>query len=374
MKILYISIKYNPLDPNGGSSLDYELFRVLQLISKNIEVLQYCDKNNYKIFASIKRLYRKITGKKLYKYGLIDSWILSREIENVLKSNQYDFVFTAYPNAMCFYKNKVPLILVTDTTFIGQQIQWPLYGTIGMQLSVWQELRAFKKGNRIITFSKWSKEILKKYYMIEAKKIDFFPIPAAIPEKFSKSTINTINVKTLKLLIVAREFYRKGVDIAIEVVKHLNAIGKETKLVICGLTGRNNSQIEFIGPFDKGNDLELKQYISTYKNAHLLIHPARFEAAGITPSEAAACGIPTITNDVGGLGTTVQHGVSGIVLPAKSDSSAYVREILKLIKNPYRYTKLCQNTRKRYEKELKWSSQIGNIKGILQSAKNYSGT
>ena len=46
---------------------------------------------------------------------------------------------------MCFYKNKVPLILVTDTTFIGQQIQWPLYGTIGMQLSVWQELRAFKK-------------------------------------------------------------------------------------------------------------------------------------------------------------------------------------------------------------------------------------
>ena len=103
-----------------------------------------------------------------------------------------------------------------------------------------------------------------------------------------------------------------------------------------------------------------------------MIH--EWKAAGITPSEAAACGIPTITNNVGGLGTTVQHGVSGIVLPAKSDSSAYVREILKLIKNPYRYTKLCQNSRKRYEKELKWSSQIGNIKGILQSAKNYSGT
>ena len=84
--------------------------------------------------------------------------------------------------------------------------------------------------------------------------------------------------------------------------------------------------------------------------------------------------IPTITNNVGGLGTTVQHGVSGIVLPAKSDSSAYVREILKLIKNPSRYTELCQNSRKRYEKELKWSSQKANIKRILLSTTNHGGT
>ncbi len=374
MRILYISYKYDPLDPNKGSSLDYELFSVLQSISNDVEIYKFKKRYHKNYISNIKRFYRTITGKKLYKYGLIDSWILSKDIENILKNNSFDLVFTAHPNSMCFYNNKTPLIVVTDTTFIGQQIQWPLYGRIGMQLSVWQELRAFKKVNRIITFSKWSKEILKKYYMIEAKKIDFFPIPAAIPEKFSKSINNTINDKTLNLLIVAREFYRKGVDIAIEVVNHLNAIGKDTKLVICGLTGRNNSQIEFIGPFDKGNDLELKQYVNTYKSAHLLIHPARFEAAGITPSEAAACGIPTITNNVGGLGTTVQHGVSGIVLPAKSDSSAYVREILKLIKNPSRYTKLCQNSRKRYEKELKWSSQKANIKRILLSAKNYSGT
>ena len=123
-------------------------------------------------------------------------------------------------------------------------------------------------------------------------------------------------------------------------------------MTICGLKGENNSQVKFVGPYDKSNDSELELYINTYKEAHLLIHPARFEAAGITPSEGAAFGIPTITNDVGGLGTTVKNGFSGIVLPANSGPDAYVDKILYLINNPNVYKELCMNSRKDMKKSL----------------------
>ncbi len=91
-----------------------------------------------------------------------------------------------------------------------------------------------------------------------------------------------------------------------------------------------------------------------YRRAHLLIHPAYFEPAGIVPGEAAAFGTPTITNDTGGLATTVQDGISGIVLPRGSPAEAYVARIKELIAHPESYYQLCRTSRQRYELELNW--------------------
>ena len=71
-------------------------------------------------------------------------------------------------------------------------------------------------------------------------------------------------------------------------------------------------------------------------------------------SEAAAFGIPTITNNSGGLSTSVKNGISGIVLPQGSTPDAYANIIIGLMKNPKNYFDLCKTTRLRYEKELHW--------------------
>jgi D-inositol-3-phosphate glycosyltransferase len=94
--------------------------------------------------------------------------------------------------------------------------------------------------------------------------------------------------------------------------------------------------------------------VDLYRRANLLIHPAIFEAAGIVPSEAAAFGTPTITNDAGGLATTVADGESGIVLPTWSKPEEYVKAILELVNNPSAYYALCQTARARYQRELNW--------------------
>ena len=47
----------------------------------DIEVHKFKKRYDKNYISSIKRFYRIITGKKLYKYGLIDSWILSKDIK-----------------------------------------------------------------------------------------------------------------------------------------------------------------------------------------------------------------------------------------------------------------------------------------------------
>ena len=86
------------------------------------------------------------------------------------------------------------------------------------------------------------------------------------------------------------------------------------------------------------------------------------------PAEAAAFGTPTITNNTGGLGTSVLDGVSGIVLPKGSPPEAYVRAITDLVNDPERYQRLCQTTRERYEKELNWDVAGKRLVTILEEA------
>ena len=369
MKILYVAYKHDPTLPNLGSSKDYEFYKLINSICDEIFIFKPYRITTNIFWPRIKRLYRKITGKILLKYSFFDPLILSIQLNRFLKNNHFDAIFTIYPTSMCFYKNDTPLIISLDTTFIGQQSFWELYGNFGMKVSVWQEKRTFNHAKKIITQSEWSKRVLKEKYGINSEKVVCFPMPAAIPEKYGLNFKDYVPIsEPLKLLLVAREYYRKGVDIAIDIVKNLNKSGIASELTICGLSGLNKPYVKFVGPYDKSVESQLLEYIGLYKSSHLLIHPARFEAAGITPSEAAAFGTPTITNNVGGLATTVEDGISGYVLPMQSDSIVYVKKIIFLIENPKIYLKLCKTTRLRYEKMLKWSSNKKKIKREIKNA------
>ena len=189
-------------------------------------------------------------------------------------------------------------------------------------------------------------------------RIIVYPEPSALPDHVVPKEINIQDWKMLKeplrLLLVGRDYRRKGIDIAIDVVHRLNAAGTRSELIICGAQGQADEFVRFVGPFKKSIPDQLDQYVELYRQAHLLIHPALFDAGPIAPGEAASFGTPTITNDVGGMSTTVIDGVSGVVLPKWSPPDAYVKAIIELVRNPERYYTLCQKARDRYERELNW--------------------
>lgn len=67
-----------------------------------------------------------------------------------------------------------------------------------------------------------------------------------------------------------------------------------------------------------------------YRAADVVLVPSRSESFGLVALEAAACGTPVVASDVGGLRTTVRHGVTGLLVP-NGDADAYAEAMLHIL-------------------------------------------
>jgi glycosyltransferase involved in cell wall biosynthesis len=356
MKVLFAP-HYDPNILDLASGVDYHYLQAFQNNGFEVKVVGPFKTPPIWLERIILRVYQR-TGNKYLKYTMTNAWLASKATNKTVRDWKPDVFFTHYSSPLVFFQGRSPCVYLTDSTFYGVEKDYPQYGKTALWLEIWQEKQAFRHASKVITYSEWSGNILADFYKVPHKNIEVFPIPSALPAHIIPEKININDWKslqgTLRLLLVGRNYRRKGIDIAIEVVHRLNAAGTPANLTICGIQGPADEFVRFVGPFKKSDPEQLEQYVDLYRNAHLLIHPALFEAAGIVPSEAAAFGTPTITNNVGGLSTTVLDGVSGIVLPKWSPAEAYVKAIIELVGNPDMYYSLCKTSRERFERELNW--------------------
>lgn len=70
-----------------------------------------------------------------------------------------------------------------------------------------------------------------------------------------------------------------------------------------------------------------------YAAADLFLTAPRYEPFGVTAIEAMACGTPVIGTRVGGLKLTVQHGLSGLLVPPQ-DPGAFAEAVATMIRSP----------------------------------------
>jgi len=356
MKVLFVAF-HDPTIMDIASGSDYFHYKAICESGFDVKVIGPFEPRPIWLERLAERLYQR-TGKRYPKFKMTTAWVASQATNQAVREWKPDIVFSIVPFPLIFYREKAPCIYRLDTTFYGVEEFWPTYGRLGLWLSMWQEKRAYRNSARVITTSEWSKNILVKNYKVPGNLIRVYPMPSALPMEIVPQKVDISNWKalrgTFRLLFVGRDYRRKGMDIAIEVTRMLNVDGLPAELTVCGAEGESDRLIKFVGSFRKDVPEQLEQYVELYRRAHLLIHPAYFEPAGIVPGEAAAFGTPTITNNTGGISTTVKDGVSGIVLPRGSSARAYVEKIKELIANPETYYDLCRTSRERYELELNW--------------------
>lgn len=367
MKVLYVSF-HDPMKIDLGNGMDYFHYHAICNRGFDIKHIGPFDPCPIRLEQIIARAYQR-TGKRYLKYMMSTTWRASQATNRAVQEWKPDIVFTIYPAALVFYNAVAPCVYSLDTTIYGLEKFWPLYGWPSLMLSMWQERQAFRRCRKVLTNSEWSRKIITDIYKVPPENTAVFVLPPSLPPQSVPDHINMewkALQRPLRLLLVGRDYRRKGVDTAIEVTRSLNTLGILTELTVCGTQGQSDQFVKFVGPFQKSNPEQLEQYIDLYRKAHLLIHPALFEPAGIVAGEAAAFGTPTITNNVGGLATTVADGESGIVLPKWSPPEAYVQAITRLVQDPEEYYGLCRRTRQRYEREVNWDATGEWIAGILR--------
>ncbi|MGD2027909.1 MAG: glycosyltransferase family 4 protein [Anaerolineales bacterium] len=362
MKVLFIADRHDPHDHDAGSGVDYMIYQAMEQKGLEIAVV-----GPFRIQPNLAeriyhRIHRQFIEKRAVKYPLSYLKETAEQVKVAIQKENPDVLFTKHAATLAYCKFSAPLAYLTDTTLKGGQEQWPIFtGWAYKRMLAW-ESRVIQKSSQVITNSHWSAGILRDFYRVPDENISVYPNPASIPEKVMPGEIvyEERDFNPIRLLLVGREYYRKGVDIAIDVVRMLNKRGFKTDLRVVGLDGQDKPNVRFMGLYKKTIPEELSAYVENYRWANFLIHPARFEAAGIVPGEAAAFGVPTITNSAGGLATTVADGVSGVVLPKGSPAEAYVETILRYVNDEDAYLLLSRTSRKRYETELNWK-YAGNI-------------
>jgi glycosyltransferase involved in cell wall biosynthesis len=102
--------------------------------------------------------------------------------------------------------------------------------------------------------------------------------------------------------------------------------------------------------------------------AQLLLHPARFHAAGIVISEAAAFGLPTHHQRGRRAGYFRAAWADRAGLPAGSPAAAYADAIKALMREPERYQAMRANARRRFDAELDWEKAGERLVGIVRAA------
>lgn len=369
MKILYLTGRWDPTIQSEYSGSDYGAYHMLkkQPGAEVFLVEPMEDKPNF-IENLISKIYRMFFKKRLIKYYPSSLREIGKTVNQAIAKHQPDVIISKYSAPIVHANIGRPFVYMCDSTVKWTKEIWPVFSKLGFLIMEKWERKSIRKCDRLITFSEASAAVIETAYGKDPAKVQVMPIPTYIPDHIlpaSDAIQKAIN-SPLHLLLVGKRYHLRGVDIAIDVVQQLNTHGVPTELTIVGMDGEDQAHVKFKGTYNKENPQELKSYFDFFIKADLLIHPSRFHSAGIVISEAAGFGLPTLTNAVGGLATTVQHDQTGLVLPEKSPPSAYVEAIEALIKDKPRYQNYRTAARKRFDDKLNWEKAGQHLFEIIK--------
>jgi glycosyltransferase involved in cell wall biosynthesis len=367
MKLLFIAARWDPKNPDSGSGVNYNVYVELKDRVEEVEIAGPFQSD----LTLFERGIRKIAGifqkKRLIKFYPSYVRRSNAAVQKVMDEYQPDVIFSKSSVPLVNVKLSAPLVYMCDSTVKWTTDNWPLFSPLGMRVMEKWERKVIEKASHIITFSQANADVLEGYYKIPTERVTVHPIPSSLPHRdddFQPKPIHTND--PLRLLLVGKEYHRKGVDIAVETVQKLNAAGIPAELRIVGQDNQDSKHVTFMGLYEKRDPKQLSAYMDNYRWAHFLLFPSRFDAAGIVPSEAAGFGVPTITNAAGGIATTVEDGVSGVVLPKHSPSSEYVRVIDHYRDHPLDYENLRKSTYERFLSDLNWKVLGDKLFSIIQ--------
>jgi glycosyltransferase involved in cell wall biosynthesis len=158
----------------------------------------------------------------------------------------------------------------------------------------------------------------------------------------------------LKVALVARLLWSKGVDLAVEAVRLARIEGARVELTLYGAPDPSNPKaipeatltewaarpgVSWAGPT---RDIE-----AVWRGHHLCILPSRGgEGLPRTILEAAACGRPILTTDVPGCRSFVRDGQDGMVVPP-DDAAALARALIAFAGAPGLTERMGANARAR---------------------------
>ncbi|WP_300673937.1 glycosyltransferase family 4 protein [Desulfoluna sp.] len=283
-------------------------------------------------------------------------------LEKRLQAESFDLlVAPAASVEVAHLESPIPLVYISDATFALMQEVYPIFSSLGETATTTEhhfEQAVIDRADLLIYPSHWAAQSAIQTYQAPQKKVRVLPFGANLDAPPLRETAMGRRVQgPLEMLFLAKEWERKGGEIALETLINLTEQGIDTRLTICGTTppaGFHHNRMEVIPYLNKNLPDERARFQEVLNRSHLLLLPTRAECYGVVFCEAAAYGLPVFATDVGGIGTIVKNGVNGHLLPVHADGADFARLIKETVLDPTTYLRLNTESRRRYEEHLNW--------------------
>ena len=293
----------------------------------------------------------------------------SRLLQKKINENDYDcvIIFEIYGStALAWLDVDVPVILYSDAVFsTANNYYWKIEPKIAKVMDETQQ-RALDNATKVALASDWAKQSAIRDYHVPAEKIELVHFGANVEiTEFQAKKHEGIN-----LLFVGIEGVRKGVDVAIDCVKHLNEMDPGTKYEL-NVVGCNpecdDPAVHVHGFLNRNNPAEREKLENLRAVSDFFIMPTRAEAAGIVFCEADAYSLPSISYRTGGVPDYVIDGETGILLDVTCSGRDFAEKILETLKDGDKLGRMKKRANELYHEEYNWRKAADSISKIIET-------
>jgi glycosyltransferase involved in cell wall biosynthesis len=331
------------------------------------------------------RLYNKIMlmlfGKRnRVKNSVIYARAMAQQIHNKLKhqSTHYDLIvfFNCIQLLSYFNKSLFPackVIYYSDATFqLGLNYYPALKNLLKFNIREGHliEKNAYNRADMLLFSSDWAANSAVHFYNVNPDKIHVLKYGANMP---AFPPIERNFDERIRLLLVGVDWYRKGINVAVEVCRQLQGLNYDTELTIIGLKQypddlKTNAAIRIIPFLDKSQAKSIAELQGEFRRSNYFLFPTVADCTPIVLAEAMLFGLPIIARNTGGISAMVQHGVNGILVPEEGTSADFVSGIL-AIHNSGSYERYSQNSRLLYDTCFNWENWLTKFSAYISLIK-----
>lgn len=373
----------DPLDRRSWSGVYYSIFKALE---RNMgEVVALGPVPMRWPFALGDRLnnwvVKPLTGRR-YQYGsslLVASWY-ARVFERKLRQQQFDLlVAPAAFTEIARLHTQVPIVYIEDST-LRQLIGF--YPGLSNLLAISEaelnrlESLALAKASLVCYSSEWAARSAREDFHAPADKLVVVPFGSNYPTPPTRAEAlahEPAADRQCRLFLLGGEWGRKGGAIAYDAMVALNEAGVPATLTVVGCQPPAAEAARYQHPgfraipyLNMSQPADLAQLQELFTTADFFILPSRAECAAIAFADANSFGLPVITTDVGGIGSFVVPGETGLMLPLTATGADFAAAIAGLYHSPEDYTRMRAAARARYEQVLNWDEWTRQLQAALQ--------
>jgi glycosyltransferase involved in cell wall biosynthesis len=271
-----------------------------------------------------------------------------------------------------------PMYLYSDATvpgLCGYYGEWKNVHSKSYREAMSVEREALSRCRKVFFASEWARKSAIAAYDLEPSSVIVVPRGAIVETPPSTDEIlgalASRQINAPRLLVVGRDWHRKGMDVACAVLDILRSCGVAATLTLVGGVPPRNFTLPphaAIVPFlPRSSALARSRLRQLFMDATIFLFPTRAEAMGIVLAEAAAFGIPAVARDTGGTSAAVVHKSTGILVPEGGGPEAFAQAVTEAIASRNEYERLALNAVARFRSVLNWQAVASRlVREIIQ--------